>query len=189
MDDIIGLVWFFGLRVLGLTLFRQLLVWLGDAVERADWEPHTKTDSLSIPLLKGRKRSRPLHPAFKQAVAREAATPGSSSRSGPDVIRALVRHRKLKFWGRPKTAAKFDEGAAAASLRNLQSLYAERSPTTVSLAADATRFAGRDHLWVAMWLPALGTGGWAPPQARVEGMKRSFKKGLRTDKNFHFKQG
>ncbi len=143
----------------------ELLVWLGEVVEASDLTGSLSSDALDIPVFRSKQRARLIHPTWKEAISRSAAEPGACEKTGPQVIKAIQKHKRFAVQGRARAATSFDSSTAGSYLKKVQELCRREPPSTASIAADATRFSGKDHFWASLWFPAAGVGCWGPPQA------------------------
>ena len=161
MDDFLWALFHYRMEPGGRALLLQALHWLAEAVEASSRWAGASDDPLQLPMPKGRQRLRPIAPAIKQGVTREASK-GHLGRSGHAVAKCLQRFMRHGFFA--KGANRWLDQCLAIKLQAQRKFMAGCAPVVVGLSMDATRLSGFDELWVAMSLVREGFAAWAPPQ-------------------------
>ena len=147
---------------------QSLIRWLAWGIDHGKVWGDASTDALmDAPMQRGPKRLRRLDPMLGEAMAKLAGQ-GQMARTGATSMQIAMRMRR---WVAKKSTCKhgnvFIKTRQARYLTMVReaAMPAQKSPI-ISVAMDATRMGGRDTMYLALYMPALGVGFWCPPQAR-----------------------
>ena len=143
----------------------QLLRWIADIIDFHPYWSGVSDDPLSLPISRGEKRARAVHPAIINAVVRETSK-GKLGKSGQVIANNLIRFRfKPGAIISAKAANNWADVAGAAAAWARWEYLQTFVPTYYSVCADATRLGGLDTLWLALNYPEYDTSAWMPQQA------------------------
>ena len=141
----------------------QLVRYMADIIDYHPVWRATVTHALDLPISRGPKRAKAIHPFIIQAVVREAAR-GRHGKSARQIADNLQRFAsKTRFC--PKTANSWTDSELGTRAWSRWSLLRSVSATYFSIASDATRLGNLDCLWLALGLPEHDTSLWLPQQA------------------------
>ena len=147
------------------AIFHSLCCWLSWVIEQGPWWSRMSRDAFNdAPVPTATRRARRIDPALRDAIA-AMGSQGKIARSGPQSVRILERVRKwkVKLIG-DRTGDCAINQRQARYWQAGQDLFSGANVLTVSLALDATRMAGKDTLYLAMYSPDLDKSMWCPPQ-------------------------
>lgn len=149
--------------VVGKRLFKQLLCWMALEMEQSRAMASASRDPLDVPALRSKRSLCRINQAFKSEVARSAAG-GRVWRSGRWGLRALQRLKGLKDTPAEAHLERWEVAPLVAFLEAGRRVFRKPGGWCVSLATDATRLAGLDTLFNALYSPCFHQGMYGPPQ-------------------------
>ena len=134
-------------------LMVKLLCWIGMVFKHGDWIDQAEEDSMIIPMLKGKVKSRAVEPEFKEAVSHMCAS-GELFRSGPHAIAGMHRFKLARGLKAFKTAHSWNNDSMARYLCGARKAMQGPVGRVISLAWDGTRLSGHEFLFSVMWANA-----------------------------------
>ena len=155
---------------LARKLFWQLICWLAFLLEGGAWIEGSSADHLTAPLPMGNVRRRDIPRRVRDAVG-EAAGSGQIGRSGRAVMAVMhrfSRRQAAKMSNSGRAANKYLVQRVKQYWHKVRSAFRAPGARIFSIALDATRVAGKDMLFQALYVPELGAAAWLPPQARLK---------------------